>query len=93
MPSLQYAFDCGDGAGYSSFSPSGGSSCTANTTGMRSVKGKVRDKNGAVTEYSATVTIADALSLTIVSPGEGESFVIDTPVVLAATFTDAASAS
>ncbi len=88
LPGLQYAFDCGDGTGYGAFSANSSTSCVANAAGTRLVKGKVKDKDGAITEYSATVTIVDVLSLTITSPGAGESFPADTPIALRAGFTD-----
>lgn len=54
-PGLQYAFDCG--SGYSAFSASNTTSCPTDSTGTRSVGGKVRDDDGGVTEYRATVTV------------------------------------
>lgn len=55
LPTLQYAFDCSSG-----FGPFGGSStaaCVAPNTGTVVVGGQVRDKDGGVNSYSATVTI------------------------------------
>src|SRR5262245_34850268 len=54
---FQYAFDCGDGAGYNTFSSTSTASCPTNDNGSRTVKGEVRDKDGGTTEYTATVTI------------------------------------
>jgi large repetitive protein len=52
-----YAFDCGDGSGYGAFSSTNSASCSTTDDGNRSVKGKVKDKDGGVTEYTATVTV------------------------------------
>jgi hypothetical protein len=89
LPTLQYAFDCGDGAGYKSFSSSNSLGCQADTVGTRTVRGKVMDKDGGVREYSASVTVHEALVLTITAPGAGAMFAAGSVVNLAATFTDA----
>jgi hypothetical protein len=52
---FQYAFDCG--AGYGSFTTTNNTTCATNDNGSRAVKGKIRDKDGGETEYSASVTI------------------------------------
>jgi hypothetical protein len=55
--SLQFAFDCGLGAGYGAMSASSAATCATTDNGSRTVKGKVQDKDGGSTEYTATVTI------------------------------------
>ncbi len=55
--SLTYAFDCGLGAGYGAATSTATASCPTTDNGSRTVKGKVLDKDGASTEYSASVTI------------------------------------
>src|SRR5205823_11001609 len=52
-----YAFYCGDGSGYSPFTSMTTSSCPTTDNGSRSVKGKIKDKDGGTTEYTASVTI------------------------------------
>jgi hypothetical protein len=89
MAGLQYAFDCGDGAGYGAFGASNSASCPAGSLGPRTVKGKLRDKDGALREYSAVVTVRDPLVLTISAPGDGQSFAAGSLVELTAAFTDA----
>jgi hypothetical protein len=88
LPTLQYAFDCSDGAGYGAFGPSSVANCSIDTPGVYSVRGKVQDKDGAVSEYNATVLIEEAISITIISPGEGGSFAVDSPIDLSVAFTE-----
>src|SRR5207248_717819 len=50
-----YAFDCG--SGYGAFSGTSTASCSTSDNGSRTVKGKIRDKDGGVSEYREAVTI------------------------------------
>ncbi|HVD49521.1 MAG TPA: hypothetical protein VNB50_05795, partial [Gaiellaceae bacterium] len=43
--------------GYTAFGTASSRSCPTGDTGMRTVKGKVRDKDGGVSEYTATVQV------------------------------------
>ena len=52
-----FAFDCGDGAGYGAFSTSSTTTCPTTDNGARTVNGKVRDKDGGETPYTASVII------------------------------------
>ena len=52
---FQYAFDCG--SGYNSFSTTNSRSCTAGAPGSLNVKGKIKDKDGAEREYTASVAV------------------------------------
>lgn len=54
---LTYAFDCG--GGYGPYGAAGTATCATDDDGLRTVKGKIRDKDGDETEYSASVTITD----------------------------------
>jgi hypothetical protein len=53
-----YAFDCGSGFG--SFGAASTASCPTTDNGSRTVAGRVRDKDGGVTTYTATVAITNA---------------------------------
>jgi hypothetical protein len=46
---FEYAFDCGDG--YSTFSATHHGACQTTDNGTRTIKGKIRDKDGGETEY------------------------------------------
>ena len=52
---FEYSFDCG--SGYGAFGGSSTASCPTSDTGTRSVGGKIRDKDGGVSEYRATVRV------------------------------------
>lgn len=54
---FNYAFDCGGGSGYGVFGAANVASCPTSLTGVRSVGGKVRDKDGGINEYTATVAV------------------------------------
>jgi hypothetical protein len=86
LGNLQYAFDCG--SGYDAFSATNTASCPTVDDSIRNVGGKVMDKDGGVSEYTATVTInnvAPIVEIPVVSPEpstEGSS------VTASATFND-----
>jgi hypothetical protein len=50
-----YAFDCG--SGYGAFGPGASASCPTSDVGTRAVGGKIRDKDGGVSEYRSTVQV------------------------------------
>jgi hypothetical protein len=54
-----YAFDCGDGAGYSAFGSTASRSCPTTDNGTRNVKGKIQDKDGGVSEYTSSVQVVN----------------------------------
>jgi hypothetical protein len=67
---FKYAFDCGDGAGYGPFGGSNAASCPTTDDGVRTVKGKIRDKDGGEREYVAQVTVDNVAPVvgTVTSP-------------------------
>src|SRR5213078_2962955 len=74
---FQYAFDCGDGSGYGAFGGTNSASCATTDNGVRSVKGKVKDKDGGTTEYTGSVTVNNVAPIATfnapASVGEGSS--------------------
>jgi hypothetical protein len=54
---LQYAFDCGEGAGFGAFGAAASATCSTAAAGTRTVRGAVRDKDGGRTDYAATVVV------------------------------------
>jgi hypothetical protein len=63
---FQFAFDCGDGSGYGAFGAANTRTCSTTDDGNRSVKGKVKDKDGGVSEYTSSVAVNN-VAPTIVS--------------------------
>jgi hypothetical protein len=57
MAGLTYAFDCG--SGYSAFGAASTASCPTTDNGSVTVKGKIKDKDGGITESTKSVTIAN----------------------------------
>ena len=62
---FSYAFDCG--AGYGGFGSSSTASCPTTDNGSRTVKGKIRDEDGGVNEYTATVTVTNVVPTITIS--------------------------
>jgi PKD repeat protein len=82
-----YAFDCG--SGYGAFAASNSASCPTTDDGTKTVKGKIRDKDGGEREYTKQVTVGNvAPQVTIVSPTFGQLFAKPANVPLTASFTD-----
>jgi hypothetical protein len=65
-----YAFDCGSGI-FGAFSGSSTSPCPTVDNGPRTVRGQVRDKDGALSTYSATqrvTNVAPKVTIAAASP-------------------------
>jgi hypothetical protein len=69
---FKYAFDCGEGVGYSPPGTSSTANCPTTDNGPdRAVKGKIIDKDNSSTEYSASVKIENvAPTATFSAPAE-----------------------
>src|SRR5439155_1700585 len=71
---IQYAFDCGDGKGYSALGTINSRACNPADNGTLTAKGKVQDDDGGVSAYSAVVSIANvAPSFLTASSQQGSS--------------------
>lgn len=82
---LTFAFDCGSGYGATA-------SCPTSDNGAVSVRGKVTDKDGGESEYTAIVSVTNVSPvLTSISLPSGP-VAVNTPVSLSATFTDPGAA-
>ena len=78
---FSYAFDCGTGAGYGAYGATASATCPTDDNGTRSVKGKIRDKDGGLTEYTGSVTVNN------VAPVVGTVTVTFDPIMHLATAT------
>jgi len=74
VPTLEYAFDCGNGAGYGAFSGSSSIACVVPDNGVRAVRAKLQDKDGAVSEYTKSLTVVNvAPTIAITSAASGKA--------------------
>lgn len=85
---FEYAFDFG--AGYGVFGASNTASFTPLDNGTYTIRAKVRDKDGGVTEYTSTVVIDNAAP--VANAGADQTVSEGTPIALTGTFTDAGTA-
>ncbi|WP_256623124.1 PKD domain-containing protein [Methanolobus chelungpuianus] len=83
---FEYAFDCG--AGYGNFSAGNSFTCPTADNGIVNVKGKIRDKDGGVSEYNATIAIYNVAPAITLITGPIGPVEMNTPVTMNATFTD-----
>ncbi|HTD83464.1 MAG TPA: PKD domain-containing protein, partial [Gemmatimonadaceae bacterium] len=69
LSTLQYAFDCGDGLGFSAFASSPSASCYGWDNGTLTVRAQVRDKDGATSPvYTAAISLVNvAPTVTMIS--------------------------
>jgi hypothetical protein len=84
-----YAFDCG--GGYGAFGGATTASCPTDDDGMRTVKGKVRDKDGGESEYTALVAVTNAAP-TVAITGAPATSPEGTAISLGSTVSDPSTA-
>lgn len=83
---FSYAFDCGDASGYGAFGSAATATCAAPDNTTLDVRASIRDKDGAVSEYTAAVDVVNvAPAVTVSVPAQVYSG--DAPV-LNASFSD-----
>jgi PKD repeat protein len=82
---LTFEFDCGAGYGVASW-------CPTSDNGDVTVRGKVIDKDGGESEYTATVAVTNAPPVVTSLSLPSDPVAVNTPVSLRATFTDAGTA-
>src|SRR5205823_3543545 len=82
-----HAFDCGGGYGPFGATPSAG--CPTDDNGARVVRGKIRDKDGGTSEYTAQVTINNVAPT--VTAGANTTITAGDYFTLNGSFTDAGS--
>jgi hypothetical protein len=92
-----YAFDCGNGSGFGTYGNSNTATCPTNDNGVRTVKGRVKDKDGGYTEYTGSVTVKNvAPVITGTTPAFGALYAktatSNPTVTTSTTFTDAGTA-
>jgi hypothetical protein len=85
---LKYAFDCGDGTGYGALGSATSASCPTTDNGIRTVKGKIQDKDGDFTEYSKTVEVKNVAPTILTWTPLPATLVIGATLNLSATFSD-----
>lgn len=56
---FSYAFDCGDGSDFGPFSTTATATCAASNDGSIAVAAKIRDKDGGITTYGASVSVTN----------------------------------
>ena len=86
---LQYALDCGQGAGFSAFSTTKSVTCPA-VPDQRAltVRGQVRDKDGAVTSYSKALSITNAAPVVTFTTSNTMPLALGATLNVTGSFTD-----
>ena len=87
--SLQYSFDCGQGAGFTAWGTTASTSCPA-VPDQRTltVQGRVRDKDGAVRSYTKSLAVANAAPAVAFSATTATSVAPGATVSFSGSFTD-----
>jgi PKD repeat protein len=90
-PTLEYAFDCGQGAGWTAWSATVKSvSCPAlpDQGAALTVRGQIRDKDGGVNVYTKSVSLTNANPVATLSATSPTSFQAGGTLSVQASFTD-----
>jgi hypothetical protein len=85
-----YAFDCGSGSGYGAFGTATSVTCAAAPdNGSRAVGVKIRDKDGGISTYTSSLSIANvAPTVKIIGPSSGTIYKSGATIIVSVTFTD-----
>ena len=83
---FQYAYDCG--TGFSAFTTNARSSCPTIDNELRTVRARIRDKDGGVTEYSALVPVVNQKPHVALTTAQGSTTPLGSPRAVSGTFTD-----
>jgi len=86
IPGLQYAFDCG--SGYGPFGVSSTAACVAINNPGQTVKGRIQDKDGGVTGYTAVVAVTNVAPSALLLSLSAASINENGAVTLSGSFTD-----
>ncbi len=89
---FSYAFDCGDGTGYGAFASTTNAQCSTTDNGSRTVKGKVRDKDGGEREYTAAVAVTNVVPTVGPITAPPEPLPVNATVKTSAPFSDPGTA-
>ena len=85
---FEYAFDCGDGGGYGAFSTASTATCPTLYDGVRAVGGQIRDKDGGVREYAASVTVINSVPILAPLVLTSDLAQVGTTIQFTSVFTD-----
>jgi hypothetical protein len=83
MAGFTYSFDCGNGAGYQS-----SAACTAIDNPSQTVRGRITDKDGGYTEYTAVVTVNNVAPTVGAITAPVDPNQVGTTISTTAAFTD-----
>ena len=89
-PTLQYAFDCGQGAGLTPFTSTKTMSCPAlpDQRPPVAVVGQIRDKDGGLTSYTKNVSVTNATPIVTLAAPTPTTFVVGGSLGVQGSFTD-----
>ena len=87
LPGLTFAFDCGSGYGPVGVAPT--RSCPTTDNGEVLARGKIVDKDGGQTEYSATIGVANVAPVVASVSLPPDPVAVNAVITLGAAFSDA----